>query len=94
MTAFGSTSAGAPIPGAQVLTADGKELGRVKEVSGTCFKVDVSLRPDYWLASSYVSSATSSEVRLTVTKDNLDTAKVDGPGHAGIHGHGGGTTVV
>jgi len=77
-----------------VLTADGKELGRVKEVSDTCFKVDVSMRPDYWLASSYVSSATSSEVRLSVTTGSLDAAKVDGPGHLGIHGHGGGNTVI
>jgi len=94
MTAPGSTSAAAPVPGAQVLTADSKGLGRVKEVSDACFKVDVSMRPDYWLASSYISSTTSSEVRLSVTKDNLDAATVDAPGHLGIHGHGGGTTVV
>jgi hypothetical protein len=94
MTVSGSTSAAAPVPGAQVLTADSKDLGRVKEVSATCFKVDVSMRPDYWLASNYVSSATSSEVRLSVTKDHLDAAKVDDPGHLGIHGHGGGTATV
>lgn len=35
-----------PTLGARVVTADGDELGKVKEVSGTCFKVDASMQPD------------------------------------------------
>ncbi len=93
MTTLDSTSGAQPVLGARVLTVDGTELGRVKDVSSACFKVDVALRPDYWLATSYISTATPDTVQLTVTKDHLDTAKVDDPGHGGIHGHGS-TTVV
>ncbi len=76
-----------PAVGAEVYTSDGDKLGKVKEVSGGCFKVDASMRPDYWLASDCATSATGSEVRLNIAKDRLGDAKVDGPGHAGMHAH-------
>ncbi len=85
---------GAPEVGATVYTADGDKLGTVKEVAGGCFKVDASMRPDYWLASDCVTSTTGDQVRLTVTKDTLDVAKVEGPGHTGIHRHDAGDTVL
>jgi hypothetical protein len=83
----------APTPGARVVTTDNHELGRVKEVSSSCFKVDVSMRPDYWLATSAIANATVELVQLGVSKDQLDSAKVDNPGHTGVHGHPN-TTVV
>ena len=35
--------------GCPVFTADGDEIGRVKEIRGRYFKVDAPMRPDYWL---------------------------------------------
>jgi hypothetical protein len=83
---------GTPIAGARVITADGDELGKVKEVSGDCFKgdcfkVDARMRPDYWLAADCVASSSGDEVRLSINKDRIGDAKVDGPGHTGIHRH-------
>ncbi len=88
MTMAGGYGGGVPTVGTRVVTADGTELGTVKEVSGTCFKVDVPRRPDYWLASDCIASGSGDQVRLSVTKDHLDTAKVEGPEHTGVHRHG------
>ena len=87
-------ASGVPTVGAEVYTAEGDKLGTVKEVSGSCFKVDASMRPDYWLASDCITSTTGSEVRLNVPKDRLDDAKVEGPEHTGIHRHDAGETVL
>jgi hypothetical protein len=83
---------GAPTVGAEVYTADGDKLGKVKDVAGTCFKVDAPMRPDYWLAADCVTSSSAGEVRLNVTKDSLGSAKVEGPGHTGVHSHDDGGT--
>jgi len=74
--------------GAPVQTSDGKELGKVKEVVGGCFKVDVSMRPDYWLATDSVSGRTADGVMtLRFNKSELDEAKQEGPEHSGYHRH-------
>lgn len=86
-------SGGVPAVGAEVLTADGDKLGTVKEVSGSCFKVDAPMRPDYWLGTDTVASSTGGVVRLTLAKDGLGEAKKDGQReHQGVHPHD--TTVV
>ena len=89
MTTAGGTNGGHVVPavGTQVISSDGHDLGTVKEIATDCFKVDVRLRPDYWLATDTIASATGNEVRLNVTKDHLDTAKVEGPEHRGFHLH-------
>ena len=75
-------------PGAPVRTADGKEIGKVAELSGACFRMDVPLRPDYWLAMDLVNGFESDgTVILTITRDELDVVKQDEPGHAGHHHH-------
>ena len=94
MSMAGGYGGAVPTVGTRVMTADGKDLGTVKEVSGACFKVDVPMRPDYWLASDCIASSSGGQVRLSVTKDHLDTAKVEGPDHTGYHPHGGSTTVL
>jgi hypothetical protein len=81
------TNAGIVAVGAEVYTADGDKLGTVKEVAGGCFKVDARMQPDYWLASDCIASGTMGDVRLTFDKDRLGDAKVDGPGHTGVHHH-------
>lgn len=76
-----------PVAGARVFTSDGNELGKVKEVAGSCFKVDASMQPDYWLGNDSVVSTTANEVRLSIPKDRLGDAKMDGPEHSGVHRH-------
>ena len=52
--------------GQTVYDADGRELGKVKEVRGRYVKVDVRMQPDYWLSTDAVSSAGD---RLVVSSD-------------------------
>jgi hypothetical protein len=82
-----------PMVGAEVLTADGDKLGTVKEVSGSCFKVDAPMRPDYWLGTDTIASSASGMVHLNLNKDRLGEAKDEGQReHRGVHPHD--TTVV
>ena len=76
-----------PPVGARVVTADGDELGKVKEVAGRCFKVDASMQPDYWLGTDAVASSSGTEVRLAIPKDRVGDLKTDGPEHSGVHRH-------
>ena len=80
-------SGNTPTIGSRVLTSDGEELGKVKEVMGDCFKVDVRLQPDYWLGLDTVSSSTGGEVRLRFPKDGIKEVKQEGPDHKGFHPH-------
>ena len=86
-------SGGVPTVGAEVTTVDGDKLGKVKDVSGSCFKVDAPMRPDYWLGTDCIASSTGGVVRLNLTKDHLGEAKEEGRReHRGVHAHD--TTVV
>lgn len=73
--------------GVTVKTADDKELGKVKEVAGDCFKVDAPMAPDYWLANDAVSAASGDGIKLKYGRDELDGAKQEGPEHSGYHRH-------
>jgi hypothetical protein len=73
--------------GARVMTSDGDELGKVKEVAGTCFKVDASMQPDYWLANDTIADAAGSTIQLAIPKDQVGDAKLDGSEHRGVHRH-------
>jgi hypothetical protein len=72
--------------GDHVVTADGKELGLVKEIKAERFKVDVRWAPDYWLGTDVVESAEQGIVQLFLTKDGVgpaklhDIDKIDGSG--------------
>jgi rRNA processing protein Gar1 len=76
-----------PTIGARVITTDGDELGKVKEVVGSCFKVDASMQPDYWLGTDTIVSSSGMEVQLGIAKDRVGDVKVDGPEHSGVHRH-------
>lgn len=65
--------------GSHVYTSDGDDLGTIKEVQGRFFKVDASMRPDYWLSRDCVRTASVGEVRLAIDKDQLGDYKVDKP---------------
>jgi hypothetical protein len=72
---------------ALVYTADGHELGRVKEIVGSCFKIDAAMQPDYWLGSDVITSDEGGVLRLSITKDKLGDFKEDAPDHSGYHRH-------
>lgn len=84
MTMAGETRSGTPKVGDKVLTADGEELGTIKEVRSASFKIDASLQPDYWLPVESLASASGDAVRLSITKDQLDDTKVEPPPDAGV----------
>ena len=76
-----------PAVGARVYTADGDEIGKVKDLAGSCFKIDAPMQPDYWLANDCVATSSAQEVRLTLPKAQLGDAKMDSPEHTGVHRH-------
>lgn len=59
------------IVGASVRTADGEELGEVKEIVGRYFKVAAPMAPDYWLPQDCLRAASNSELLLTITRDEV-----------------------
>jgi hypothetical protein len=84
MVMSGGNAWTAPTVGARVVTADGEELGTIKEVVGGCFKVDAAMQPDYWLGSDCIASTTTSDVRLGITQEQVDSAKIDAPDNSGV----------
>ena len=66
--------------GTPVCTRDGDELGTVKEVRSTAFKVDAPAKPDYWLPTHCLSSAsTASRLFVEADKNRIGDLKVDEP---------------
>ena len=62
--------------GAQVFTADGENLGTVKEVAGDSFKIDAAMKPDYWLDRSTVDTCTDDTVTVGLTKNGVEDVKI------------------
>lgn len=67
--------------GATLITLDGDEIGRVKEVRGDFLKVDASWRRDYWLPAEYVHDASSEAVRLIIPTGAVKQYKLPRPEH-------------
>lgn len=84
MVMSGGNGRTVPTVGARIVTSDGEELGTVKEVAGGCFKVDASMQPDYWLGGDCIVGATGGVVRLGLTEEQIDGAKVDAPENSGV----------
>ena len=76
-----------PSIGAIVVTADGEELGRVKQIAGACFEVDAPLQPDYWLAPDVIDVATPETVQLLLTRRDIASVIEPGTEHTGYHVH-------
>jgi hypothetical protein len=78
----------APTAGARVMSADGKQVGMVKEIRADRFLVDVRFAPDYWLGTETVGNVEEDLVQLIITKGAIGAAKLhdsvgpDGTGHA------------
>jgi hypothetical protein len=63
-----------------VLTSDDKELGRVAELHGDQFKVDVPSARDFWLDKRTVARADSMCTQLAYDSTQIDAFKLEGPG--------------
>jgi hypothetical protein len=74
------TSSNEPAVGAAVITIDGRELGKVKEVSDGWFKVDARLRRDYWLPSDLIETSSAMTVQLSFASERLSDLKSSQPG--------------
>jgi hypothetical protein len=62
--------------GARVMSADGKQVGVVKEVRQDRFLVDVRRAPDYCLGMETLENASKDIVQLCVTKQAIGPAKL------------------
>jgi len=65
--------------GTPVSTVDGEQLGTVKELRGTAFKVDAPGQPDYWLPTSCLSGGATGRLMVEASKDRIGDFKVDEP---------------
>ena len=65
--------------GAEVVTADGKVLGTVKQVQASAFQLDVPRRADYWLETAIVKSASSVRVELLISEAEVVSYRMDAP---------------
>jgi hypothetical protein len=62
--------------GWEVYTCDGERLGTVKEVREAYFKVNASMRPDYWLQTQLVETCMDGRATMEFAKDMLGDYKV------------------
>jgi len=72
--------------GAPVVDRDGHQIGTVKEIEESAFKVDAPLAFDYWLHFDGVLSASTDGVVMSVDADHLDEFRLDSPEDAISHG--------
>lgn len=63
--------------GARIITADGRDIGAVKDILGYYFQVDASMAPDYWLPASLIRSYDQSSITLSADRDALGGYEVD-----------------
>lgn len=69
----------APTTGDDVMSMDGRGLGRIKEIRGAYFLVKKSFRRHgYWLDSEYIydRDASNGALRLAMLADQVDEYKV------------------
>ncbi len=83
-----SSSTTPPI-GTLVYSLDGFELGRVEEVSDSCFKLDIQFAPDWWLNSDTVEREENGTAILRLTRAAIRDSSIHRPdaGHVGFHLH-------
>ena len=65
--------------GSEVVTSDGKVLGKVKKVEPSAFQVDVPRRGDYWLEANVVKSSNVERVDLLITESETISYRMDRP---------------
>jgi hypothetical protein len=67
--------------GLPVYSQEGRELGHVREVTPESIKIDVTLRPDYWISREHVLSFTAERVTLDFNAELLDRYASSIPPH-------------
>jgi hypothetical protein len=75
-----------PPIGATVVTSDGEVVGTVAALVEPCFKIDKPMRPDQWIGQDVIASTSGDEVRLSITRDQLQ-GEPEGIEHFGFHVH-------
>jgi hypothetical protein len=65
--------------GVAVVTADGRELGHVKEVAESAFLVDAPRQLDYWLDKELVTKTGADRLELNIVDSDLGAYKMDRP---------------
>jgi hypothetical protein len=70
-----------------VMSADGKDLGIVKQLGDTCFRIAAPRRRDYWLSKDAIEGRDKGIAVLLYDSDRLDDAFVDVLNHSGAHSH-------
>ncbi len=78
-----------PPIGTLVFSADGHEVGRVEEVSDTCFKLDIQFGPDWWLGADTVANEADGTAILRLTLEAIRNLTIQqaGDGHLAFHLH-------
>lgn len=69
-----------PQPGQAVFSCDGQKLGSVKECTADAFKVDVSMKRDYWLSVGSILSIGERGVEMDFDAQSLEAYQLDEPG--------------
>ena len=64
--------------GMALVSADGKSVGRVKDVRDGCMYVDVPLQPDYWLSLDLIHTV-STVVGLRIQHAEIAAYQLDEP---------------
>lgn len=67
-------------PGAAVVTNDGLRFATVKGVRGGYFELQLAQEGDFWLSASYIASAESGGVHLTISRAEVDQHRLSQPG--------------
>jgi hypothetical protein len=70
-----------------VMSADGKDLGIVRELGDTCFRINAKRKRDFWLSNDSVDGRDNGIAVLLYDHNRLDDAFVDVLTHTGAHSH-------
>jgi hypothetical protein len=78
----GGTGSDRPLvsSGDSVFTSDGNRLGRVCDVKGGYFAVELPGGDSFWLSSRYAEMAADGEVRLNVSGNEAQEHRLSAPG--------------
>jgi hypothetical protein len=71
--------------GNRVKTADGRDIGQVREILEACFRVDASLHADYWFGADVIESSKGNEIQIKLNRSQLERPHSEG--HEGYHQH-------
>jgi len=64
-------------PDSPIHDCDGKEIGRLKEMTESYFKVNTRMAPDYWLPVHLIERVDGDHIVLSVRDGDLDRHKSD-----------------